>query len=223
MQIISWNLFFNIESLEWRTKHICKKLLEYDADIICLQEVSYFSWVIIKELLCMKYTSAFESPYKNNSGTRTFGEVILCKIEILDKGFYKLDSLQGRTCSWIDIVCEGKNIRVSTAHLESLNEKKYKDKRQLQMEMIKENNKDLSWVWIGDSNLGKGEKNEMYESGIDTYHANRFNEMLNYSYEYDKIWISDDLKIKDFQVIGNEKVDDKWLSDHDGILVNIDF
>jgi endonuclease/exonuclease/phosphatase family metal-dependent hydrolase len=220
MQIISWNIFFNIDNLEWRTRQICKKLLEYDADIICLQEVSYFSWVIIKELLCTKYTSPFESPYKNNSGVRTFGEVILSKIEIIDKGFYKLDSLQGRTCSWIDI---GLNIRVSTAHLESLKEKKYKDKRQKQMEMIKEHNKDLSWIWIGDSNLEKGEKNEMYDSGIDTYHANRFNEKLNYSYEYDKVWVSDDLRIKDFRVIGNEKVEDKWLSDHDGILVEINF
>ena len=220
MQLISWNIFFNIDNLEWRTRQICKKLLEHDADIICLQEVSYFSWVIIKELLCDKYTSAFESPYKNNSGVRTFGEVILSKIEIVNKGFYKLDSLQGRTCSWIDI---GRNIRVSTAHLESLKDKKDKDKRQRQMEMIKEHNTALTWIWIGDSNLGKGEKNEMYESGIDTYHANRFNEKLNCSYEYDKVWISEDLRIKDFRVIGNEKVDDKWLSDHDGILVEVDF
>jgi len=220
MQIISWNIFFNIDNLEWRTRQICKKLLEYDADIICLQEVSYFSWVIIKELLCNTYTSAFESPYKNNSGVRTFGEVILSKIKIVDKGFYKLDSLQGRTCSWIDI---GLNIRISTSHLESLKEKKYKEKRQRQMEMIKEHNKHLTWIWIGDSNLKKGEKNEMYDSGINTYHANRFNEKLNYSYEYDKVWVSDDLRIKDFRVIGNEKVEDKWLSDHDGILVEINF
>ena len=174
----------------------------------------------IKELLCNTYTSAFESPYKNNSGVRTFGEVILSKIKIVNKGFYKLDSLQGRTCSWIDI---GLNIRISTSHLESLKEKKYKEKRQRQMEMIKEHNKDLTWIWIGDSNLEKGEKNEMYESGIDTYYSNRFNEKLNYSYEYDKVWVSDDLRVKDFRVIGNEKVEDKWLSDHDGILVEINF
>lgn len=218
MKIISWNIYFDVFEIKNRTENICKEILKYDPDVICLQEVSYFSWIIIKEILCKYYQSAFENPYKNNTSSRTYGEVILTKFEIKDKGFFKLNSLQGRVCSWIDIEYNNKLIRINTSHLESFRDEKSKKIRQIQLNEICENNKELNWIWIGDSNLDNTENHDMCNTPFNTYFSNRYH-TNNFEHSYDKVWFSDVFQLENITYIGENKVNGIWLSDHNGLLV----
>lgn len=228
LKIISWNLFMHDFDFSWRIENICKQISSHNPDIICLQEVIPEFWIIIKKHF-PTYLSAYAHPFTNNTTDRCYGEVILSKLPIIDKDFFQLRSYQGRVNTWIDVKHVKHNneiIRVNTSHLESFREDKYKKMRQIQLFQIEKANETKDkWIWIGDSNIRDDEKHSMYiPSGTDTatYHHSRFWKDESYEMEYDKVW-TNNVTVTNWSKIGTEKIDDKWLSDHDGLLVTIDF
>lgn len=223
LKIVSWNIFFKDFDYKWRINNICKEIISYNPDVICLQEVIPEFWDIIQTHFGKEYENAYKHPFINNTSDRTYGEVILSKIPIIKRGFFKLSSCQGRVNTWIDIKSKQEYIRINTAHLESFQEDKYKQLRQNQIAHIEKENSG-KWIWIGDSNMRDDELNTMYKPICDnkaTYHHNRF---LNYDgtshLEYDKVWVND-INVINWTKIGTKQIDNKWLSDHDGIMVEI--
>lgn len=229
--ILSWNIFMRDYQYKWRIESLCKEIKTVNPDIICLQEVIPAFYDIIKQQL-PGYSSAFIHPYKNNTTARAYGEVILSKLPIISKGFYRLESEQGRVNSWIDVKVNDKVLRVNTAHLESTEGfsnyllKKVKGIRQKQLSLIKSKNSESKhWIWIGDSNLLEDENHEMFQSNIPTYFSNRFSYIFNevnpvyYTHSYDKVWINN-VTLEKFHTLSAAK-DQKYLSDHDGIVCKI--
>lgn len=219
MRIVSWNVLAQDFDYKKRIPLICKEIQDVDPDVICIQEaIPAFGEIILA--FFSDYVSPFEHVYVNNTSARPYGEIILSRLPIVASGYKFLRSYNGRVNSWIDIDCEGSLLRVNTAHLESCQDSKYKDIRQIQLKQIVEMNKDVDrWVWIGDSNLGVDEENSMHSTGDSTYYGNRFYKNAS-EYEYDKVWLNN-LELRSVSLIGTEQIDGIWLSDHDGLVVDI--
>jgi len=224
--ILSWNIFANVINLDWRTEQICRIIKETSNDVVCLQEVLYNTWLIIEQMLVKtgQYVSAFKHPYENNTSGRAYGEVILLKssVKLIAKSFTVLMSSEGRTCSFVDIVnTAGIELRIATAHLESGQTAHIKSLRDLQIQSIKsELTKKPNWIWVGDSNI-RGSHTEFNNDFVDTptWHENRF-WSGKHSEAYDKTMSNQ--HILSIVNVGTVRIDNKWLSDHDGIVVTLE-
>lgn len=223
--ILSWNIFANVINLDWRTAQICRIIKETSNDVVCLQEVLYNTWLIINEMLVKtgQYVSAFKHPYENNTSGRAYGEVILVKssVKLISKRFTVLMSSEGRTCSFVDIVNNaGIELSIGTAHLESGQTPHIKSLRDLQIQNIKsEFTKNPNWIWVGDSNIRGSHPDFNNDFGnLPTWHENRF-WAGKHSEAYDKTMTNQD--VLSIVNVGTDKIDNKWLSDHDGIIVTI--
>ena len=223
--ILSWNIFANVINLDWRTEQICRLIKETSNDVVCLQEVLYNTWLIIDQMLVKPghYVSVFKNPYENNTSGRAYGEVILVKpdVKLISKSFAVLMSSEGRTCSFVDIVnSAGTELRIGTAHLESGQTPRIKSLRDLQIKSIKEElTKKPNWIWVGDSNI-RGSHPDFNNDfvTVPTWHENRF-WAGKHSEAYDKTMTNQD--VLSIVNIGADKIDNKWLSDHDGIIVTM--
>ena len=214
MRILSWNIFAGINDIEWRTKNIADRILKEDADIVCLQEVTYYTMLIIKAELSGIYETAYATVYDNNTSARVYGEMIFLKkgVELLHKFFISLPySNEGKTATFVDVRIGRKTFRVSTAHI---------DKDRLdQLDTILENltSPSPNWIWVGDANI---ESSQHFHPALDkpTWFENRFWAGKRTG-RYDKIITNQEIDC--VKEIGNEKIEDKWLSDHNGFVISI--
>ena len=217
MKVLSWNIFYYLTDLHWRTRKIAEISNLENPDIICFQEVLPETGLILLDVL-KNYNSLYKTPSENNSLVREYGEMIFVKkeINIMNKFFVELPSKQGRTCTFVDLHYEGDIIRIATAHLESLQQndaKRIDQVNKIKEELIKVDN----WIWIGDSNF------EYTPEGFcnfkePTWHQSRFWDGSDTKC-YDKILTN--MNVGSFRLVGNEQICGKWLSDHDGIIIDV--
>lgn len=219
LSIISWNIFADPTDLQWRTAEIGQVIKSLSPDVVCLQEVLYMTFIVISKVLD-EYESVYENPYINNTSGRAYGEMILVKknrVSVVKKFFTPLVSSQGRSATFVDILTsEGKCMRISTAHLESGRDREHiRDK---QVEKIEECIKGAeNWIWVGDSNYETHK--DKFQCNMTTWYENRFWEG-DRTASYDKVLTNQ--VVKDIKIVGDFKVGEKWLSDHNGILVLVE-
>jgi endonuclease/exonuclease/phosphatase family metal-dependent hydrolase len=219
LSVISWNIFADVKNLEWRTVEIGRVIKSLSPDVVCLQEVLYMTFLVITNVLD-EYESVYENPYANNTSGRAYGEMILVKktkISVVGKFFTPLVSSQGRAATFVDILTsDGKRVRISTAHLESGVDKEHiRDK---QVEKIEHCVKDAeNWIWVGDSNYETHK--DKFQCNLTTWYENRFWKGERTA-SYDKVLTNQ--TVREISLVGDFKVGEKWLSDHNGILVLIE-
>lgn len=219
ISILSWNIFADPQNMEFRTTEIAKCVSALLPDVICFQEVLYQSSLILKDGLKDHYDAVYDNPYVNNTSGRVYGEMVFtkrCSVKVINKFFITLYSSQGRTATFIDIIVGDRQLRVSTAHLESGTS--CEKTRDIQLESIKTNLTPCSWLWIGDSNYSS--ENEWFSDigSNPTWFENRFWKGTRTA-SYDKV--SSDQTLCKVEFIGDKMVSGKWLSDHNGLLVAI--
>jgi hypothetical protein len=206
LKIASWNILADARDLERRTELICRRLMEEDPDIILLQEVTHQAWLVIKKSMA-GYSSAYDHPFINNTSQRAYGELILYKEEladcVTDRQFFPLrPSKEGRTCTIITVA----GVQVATAHLEDIKQKSQIEERLRAREGL--------WFFMGDTN-----DDQLSIYGVPTWHGARFwdrDEVRTLTYP-----ITNMMPDADMSVIGQEKVEGMWLSDHDGVVVHV--
>ena len=217
ISILSWNIFADPQNMEFRTTEIAKCVRVLLPDVICFQEVLYQSSLILTSELKDHYDTVYDNPYVNNTSGRAYGEMVFtkrCNVDVINKFFITLYSSQGRTATFIDIVVGDRQLRVSTAHLES--GENCENMRNIQIESIKSNLSPHNWLWIGDSNYSS-EKEWFSNIGSNpTWFENRFWKGSRVA-SYDKV--STDQRLHKVEFVGDKMVSGKWLSDHNGLLV----
>lgn len=223
MKILSWNIFINHINYQLRIDGICKELININADIVCLQEVTFNTYKILMKNLKNLY---YFSEYDHND---IYTCVILIK-NILVKYIkctynYKLEGIENRKMIYIDLSNDIKDdndnddgiFRISTAHLE----KNYCIK-QSKIIVDKLNEKKF-WVWMGDTNMNSDQEfQKCYRiSDINpTYYSHRFAEHFT-KYPsmqcYDRCYSSNNIR--------NKTIHHKlpYLSDHDPIEIEVPF
>lgn len=217
ISILSWNIFADPQNIEFRTAEIAKCALYLLPDVICFQEVLYQSSLILKDELNGHYDTVYDNPYINNTSGRAYGEMVFfkrCNVEVVNQFFITLYSSQGRTATFIDIAVGDRQLRISTAHLES--GEMCENTRDIQIESIKNNLTQYNWLWIGDSNYSS--KKEWFSNigNNPTWFENRFWKGTRIA-SYDKV--ATDQKLHKVEFVGDKMVSDKWLSDHNGLLI----
>jgi len=218
LSILSFNIFFDKINLKERTEKICSKILDIKADIVCLQEVIYNSYEIIREKLNNEYVLSYF--YKDY---REYFEIILVKNKKVQmSGSFKFHSYQNRGLSWIVI----EDILVCTSHLESLSNNKKIRNTQLN-QLFNFTQRYENWIFIGDTNCEDNDEildilpeDSHIENFEDTWFAERFFGN-NKTKDYDKAIVSNNLIVINKQNIEAKK-DNIWLSDHNAILIEVE-
>jgi endonuclease/exonuclease/phosphatase family metal-dependent hydrolase len=223
MKLLTYNIYFNPNNLQIRTKEICKIILENNPDFISLQEVTNSSYQILHDNLSDYYYFISEHPWKCG-----YGCLILSKIKPLSTEVVNFPSRMNRNL----LICKYNNITISTSHLESLPQNHTFRKEQLNI--IKNKFKDESnIVFMGDTNLvcksETGHPDELIEfkdlnNGESTY--NYFTNSLIkglYQNRIDRIFFKGSLSSYETELIGVNKISEIGTcpSDHYGLLVEI--
>lgn len=230
LTLISYNVMFTDIILQERHTALIKILRYNNPDVICLQEVlaSVVPWFI--QLLADLYTPII---FELLPIGRHYGELIFVKKEIQQISFecVPLPSKMGRALQHAEFKKGSEIFHVVTFHLESMNCSKV---RRTQLELMWTRFSSLpNVIYCGDTNMTAKEKyvlpDNVYDSweeidqeiGTFTYHSHRYWDG-NRQQRYDKVWISNDLKLVGFGVIGSKPLKElggKWISDHDGLYV----
>jgi len=125
--LVTYNVWFEDHHLEERFKALCNILIETNADIICLQEVTpKFLKLLRKEEWIKKYSIL------DPVGEDPYGVCLLSKIPIKSQGVWSLPTQMGRSCLLAEFDIDGKSFVCATVHLESLNLPQYR-KEQLKI------------------------------------------------------------------------------------------
>lgn len=229
MKIVTYNVMFNDIVRNKRTDLLLYLLQNLDADIVCLQEVTDSLKVRLETL-----------PYNiiDMTPERRYREIVLYKnkYKILTKNVFHLYSNMERVINKITFIDNDNIFDCITFHLESL-DSSYIRKYQIET-LLRIIDKKIPCIVLGDTNLKKGENGlEFYDkSFIDvwkfigepcrgeiTSHGNRYFG-TNVEERYDRVWVTRDsgMKISSFTLLGRKPVENVWISDHDGIMVELE-
>lgn len=118
MKLLQYNIYFgnctNI-SIDDRLHNICRKIIEIDADVVCLQEVLSSKYNLIKQYVISKYMYI----YPNNITTR-YDTIILSKTPFNTTQTHNFEyTNMNRNLKIITTVVDNKNVVIATTHFES--------------------------------------------------------------------------------------------------------
>lgn len=118
MKLLQYNIYFghcNNININDRLSNICRKILEVDADIVCLQEVLIDKYDLIKNLVISKYMYI----YPNNITTR-YDTAILSKQPFNNSNTHLFEyTNMNRNLKIVSTTIDGKDIIIATSHFES--------------------------------------------------------------------------------------------------------
>jgi endonuclease/exonuclease/phosphatase family metal-dependent hydrolase len=224
-------MFNDIVRVE-RLKLLINLLRETNADIICLQEVLFEIFApIVMNMPEYKYIDLYPQ--------RGYKEVVLYKnCELLFAEPIKLPSVMQRHLTAVTFSSNLKEtvkefkFNVITFHLESLDSN---DVRKQQIEILNNlvNKTDLPTICCGDTNLKKDEisLSDINKNYTDVWEWKKSdNEVTSHGdryfgtdvkERYDRIWIKN-LAVSHFALLGKNPINGIWISDHDGMVCDID-
>ncbi len=230
LTLISYNVMFNDILLEERHQALVVLLRKNLPDVICLQEVrsDAVSWFYcsLKDL----YSSATSGLCPTG---RDYGELIFIKKGIKQVSFecIPLPSKMGRALQHVKIKKGTEKYHIVTFHLESMNCSKV---RRTQLDVLWQSvGQSSHLICCGDTNITTREKYMLSGNMRDAWEETdgKIGEFTYYSHRYwggdrrqryDKIWLSDDLQLTGFGVLGNKplkELGNEWISDHDGLYL----
>jgi len=231
MRLLTYNIWFDHYRRDFRTLGVCREILNEEADIISLQEVTEESFKILQKYLGKKYY--FSKPLLEQS----YDVLLLSKYPIIEsvlQPFTNKESQSKMARNIHYILVENNNVlyKIITIHLES----DYRSRiKYHQLYEIFNNVKDEKNVIImGDTNLPDEIDLPIYikdvwiEDGQKEEIKNTFdytkNDQINGKFKsrLDRIYLSKDLHVNNLKMIGQEKImNEAYISDHFGLLSNI--
>ncbi len=114
-KLLSWNIYFDDDTGRARYPLIINSLKEFDADIICLQEVTGKFHSLLKESNDLAgyaiYSFEDEAKYQN---------IILVKNLIITSGIFDLPSEMNRKAPFVTFSFKGSEFTIVNVHLESM-------------------------------------------------------------------------------------------------------
>lgn len=225
---------FNDIILQERHHVLVALLAKNNPDVICLQEVlsKLTGWFILS-LEPKGYIPVCSTLVPSH---RTYGELIFVRKEmvVLKYAHVPLPSIMGRQLFHAQIYFNSVVYNIVTFHLESMNNAK---RRGEQLGILWERFGNLpNAIFCGDSNLKEGEEDRAPKNVYDVY-SHTEGDIGKYTYwgyrywdnemkeRYDRMWCSKNISVRSFGVLGNDPIEslqDKWISDHDGLIVTLD-
>jgi len=171
LRVLTWNLAGLSETLlDERTEAACfAMLLQSDVpDVVLLQEVVRRSWHghLRHHFRAAGFTAVPADPTATPHGyfaTAFVGR----RVEIVESGVRDLPTRMGRSLVWVDGRCEGRPVRLLTAHLESLAGGRSERRMQLQAIADALRAAEGAALFAGDTNLRDPELAGLDLAGID--------------------------------------------------------
>ena len=156
LSVLTWNIWFHPQNIIPRTTHICDIINYHQTSVVCLQEVTRNSLIILKKNESLREMYNF---FYDPSVIYTYGELMLVKKEF--KCSFKStifdNTNMGRRINVVYLV--DLNIEVYTVHLESVFRNKAKVKKEqfeYLMKLASSSNSDV--IITGDMNLEEDDK-----------------------------------------------------------------
>lgn len=233
IKIITFNCLMDIydkhiTDITPRLPIICQYLEKYNADIICLQEIT-----IKMKRYIMDNTFIKQNYFITSNEPKIYGQIILSKFKPLS---YNLVTLNGNHMKkYLHLLFKnsnGENIELYNIHLTSNDQSYCEEKRKLQITQIINQIKDDKVILLGDFNSEfkvdnfidiwetlKPNENEYTFDYIENELTNKITRKYN-RVRIDKILLKD-LKPENINLAFNEPINKIFASDHFGLISKI--